>query len=351
MAFRKTLFLSVIAVCGFALFFLLRNWQENFANLNNLVQGQNFVSANISNQLAQISFADPSALNSKPITLIFAGDIMLSRAVGQKIQKTKDSNFPFLKIAETIRSADFAFANLENPISDRGANQGSIYSFRADPETAIGLESAGFDAVSVANNHIWDWGSKALLDTINILNELDIIPLGAGENFESANAPRFFTIHNTRLAFLAFTTLYPKSLEAGTNSIGISDPDPENIRHQIAIAKTKADLVIVSLHWGEEYQAHSNQTQQKLAREIIDAGANLVIGHHPHVIQEVEEYHGGYIFYSLGNFVFDQNFSEATRRGALAQIKIKNRRIISAESIPVHINDQFQPEIHALLTK
>ncbi len=334
----------MIMTSGLALGIFFQNRQEYFANLHSQIQRQNLASAVTSHQLTQAILEAPSGFSPKPYVLLFAGDIMLSRAVGKKIQKAGDQNFPFLKIADTIRSADFAFANLENPISNHGSNQGSIYSFRADPKTAEGLTFAGFDAASIANNHIWDWGSEALLDTINILKEHHIIPLGAGKDFASANAPQFFTLGNTRLALLAFTTLYPKSLEATAKTFGVSNPDLANIKSQIALARNEADLVIVSLHWGDEYQTHSNRSQQQLARAIIDSGANLVIGHHPHVLQEMEEYHGGYIFYSLGNFIFDQNFSEVTRLGGLARVIIRHQKIESVEIIPIRINDQFQPE-------
>ncbi len=293
----------------------------------------------------------------KPITLLFAGDIMLSRGVANQIKKHQDVRWPFLKIATTTREADLTFGNLEGPISDRGENQGSIYSFRSSPEVIEGLSFAGFDVLSLANNHIWDWGKDALIDTITMLEHSGLKGVGAGENYQEANAPVIKEIGSTgssqvKVAFLAYTDLYPKSLEAHSTSSGQATPgissfELEKAKTDIQQLKSLklADIIVVSFHWGEEYKTEANESQKRIARELIDAGADLIIGHHSHVVQEIEQYQNGWIAYSLGNFIFDQNFSKETVEGLMLEVVIKNKKISEVSPIKIKINSAFQPEV------
>lgn len=288
--------------------------------------------------------------NKDDISLLFVGDIMLSRGVANQIEKYSDPNYPFLKIADTIESADFSFANLENPVSSQGENQGSVYSLRANPESVAGLKFAGFDGLFLANNHILDWGRIALEDTIDLLEKGGISPVGVGRNEAEANSPLVINFRNTKIAFLSYTTLYPKSLWAKGDESGISSFDMIRIRNEIEKLKSSgaAHIVVVSFHWGDEYEDHSNSEQKRIARSLIDAGADLIVGHHPHVIQEIERYRNGWIAYSLGNFVFDQNFSADTKRGLILKAMIQNKKISTLESQYVEINSTFQPEALAL---
>ena len=288
--------------------------------------------------------APPSLKAKKDTTLLFVGDIMLSRKVGEKITAFHDPRFPFLKIRDLIHSADLAFGNFENPISSRGEKQGSIYSFRAHPSVVAGLTFAGFDVLSIANNHILDYGRDALEDTVTLLESNEIRAVGAGGDSGVANEPVIKVIGGTRIAFLAYTTLYTKSLEEREFSPGISHFEIESAKKNIQDLRTRADIIIVSFHWGEEYKTRSNTTQQKLAHTLIDAGADMIVGHHPHVAQEIERYKHGWILYSLGNFVFDQKFSEETMRGLMVRAVVREKRIAELEPIQIRLNDDFQPE-------
>ena len=279
------------------------------------------------------------------IDLLFVGDIMLSRSVGAMIARQSDPTYPFHEIAEQVQNADIAFGNLEGPISGRGTNRGSIYSFRADPAAVAGLRFAGFDVLSLANNHIFDWGPEALRDTVNFLSQSGIHAVGAGANREAANRSGMLTARNNNVAFLAYTTLYPKSLEAGTSSPGISSFEMEKVRETIRALRDEADVIVVSLHWGEEYRTTSTIAQQGIAQALIDAGADLVVGHHPHVMQEIERYKHGWIAYSLGNFVFDQNFSEETMRGLTLTATVARGKLTGIKTSVVQISDTFQPSI------
>ena len=285
--------------------------------------------------------------------LIFVGDIMLDRDVEGSIYANGagDWRYPFFYIADLTAGADIAFANLEGNLSDKGANQGSIYSFRIDPRALEGLIYAGFDVLSLANNHSLDYGPTALFDTINRLNQVGIKTSGAGKNEETANAPAIFELSDgTKIAYLAYTDLYPKSFEATPTSAGISHYSEELIIQAIqkAKAETGADLVVVSLHWGYEYELEPANQQRILAHELIDAGADLIIGHHPHVVQPVEKYKDGIIVYSLGNFIFDQFFSKETMTSLAVEVTVKNKTISEVVEIPLQITPTYQPELKKL---
>lgn len=284
-------------------------------------------------------------------TLLFAGDVMLSRGVAYQIKKHGDDpRYPFLRIADFLHSADLVFGNLENPISDRGRNQGSIYSFRAARETVQGLTFAGFNVLNLANNHIFDWGVVAFGDTLDLLEENKIRTIGAGRNETQANEPLMIDEKGMRIAFLGYTPLYPRSFEARGDAPGIAHFDLSRIEARIREIKSQhlAETVVISLHWGEEYRARANATQRQIAHALVDAGADLIVGHHPHVVEEVEAYHGAWIAYSMGNFVFDQNFSEETNRGILIQATVRGGKIIKVAQVPIRINASFQPEVNRL---
>ena len=275
--------------------------------------------------------------------LLFVGDIMLSRVVGTKMETIGDYKYPFLEAANVLENVDLTFGNLEGPISDRGQNQGSIYSFRADPRVVEGLSYAGIDVLSLANNHIWDWGETALLDTISLLARAGITPVGAGANYEQANKPALFEIGKVKMAVLAYTNLLPKNLQAGYETPGLSDFDVDKVVEVVSTLTEEGNLVVILMHWGEEYKTSANNSQKEIARVLIDAGADLIVGHHPHVVQELEQYGDGWVAYSLGNFVFDQSFSEDTMRGVALRVRVNSNGILEAKLMPVSINKNFQP--------
>jgi len=286
--------------------------------------------------------------DEETINLIFTGDIMLNRGVEYAIKQNNDWKLPFLKIAEFLQKADLVFGNLESVISDKGTKVGSLYSFRADPRTIEGLVFASFDVLSLANNHAFDYTSEALIDTIIRLKLADISSVGADMTKEAAFAPLIKEIKDTKIAFLAYTNLGPSSWQAGLNNPGIAwidENDFPQIQEDIEKAKQESDVLIVSLHAGTEYEPEPDQFQKDFSKMAIDAGANLVIGHHPHVVQPYEEYKNGWIFYSLGNFIFDQDFSEETMKGQIVKVVIKNGKINKVIPINIKINESFQPEI------
>lgn len=264
---------------------------------------------------------------SKPTTLFFAGDIMLSRNVDQEILKANNPNLPFLNVASQVQQADIAFANLESQFAQNAirARQGLV--FGAHPDVARGLSFAGFDVLSTANNHSLDYGIESLEYTIDLLNQYNIQASGTKKP-ATEHAAAIIEKNGIVFGFLSYSYAAhndggPPAGEAGRSThTQISDfNNLDRLRQDILDIKGHyADIVIVSMHAGAEYTREPNQKQIDFAHGAIDAGADLVIGHHPHWIQTIEQYQGKWIFYSLGNFVFDQMWSIDTREGLTVTI-------------------------------
>lgn len=277
---------------------------------------------------------------------LFLGDIMLDRGVLGKINNAKAGyEYPFEYVTERLQQYDLVVANLEGPASDRGVLVGSKYSFRFPPIVAESLAASGIDIVSLANNHIWDYGPLALCDSVENLKQAGISSVGAGCDEATANEPALISANNQNFLFLGYTNLYPDGLVAHESVPGISDFSIDRIVETVATYREQyPDLIAVALvHWGDEYETRSHPREQVLAHSLIDAGIDLVVGHHPHVTQEIERYQDGWIFYSLGNFIFDQYFSEETMRGFGIEVSIAAGEIIDFRVLPYVINENYQP--------
>lgn len=282
------------------------------------------------------------------VNLVAVGDIMLARTIGGGIH-TDGINYPFKFIADTLMTADITTGNLECVISADGEAEEKTYTFRAPNQAADALSYAGFDLLNLANNHILDFGTSAMLDTIDNLSKKKIATIGAGVDALAANSPVIIEINGLRLGFLGYLDIpvwkYDYTQwQAGINSPGIAWGYRYEIKTAIEKTKEKADVVIVFMHFGNEYEAVVSQSQMETAHTAIDAGASLVVGSHPHLLQAVEEYHGGLIAYSLGNFVFDQ-FSGNSNRSIILQVLLSPDGISSYQQIPVVINSKGQPTL------
>ena len=283
------------------------------------------------------------------IKLVFVGDIMLGRGVRETVNDVGngDYRFPFLKTADYLQSADIAFGNLENVISDQGKRTRPQFwccTFRVDPRAIEGLLFAGFDVLSVANNHIGDLGRIAMKDSFGLLSEFGIPYVGGGFSKEEAHSPVIMIVDDVRIAFLAYNhVLEARRWTATKTQPGAAWLSRRALKRDIANAKEQADIVIVSMHFGIEHIPRSNFIQRMYAHLAINEGASLVIGHHPHVAQEVEVYKGCYIAYSLGNFVFDMP-KEINRRGILLEVIIDEHLAMDVTLRHIRINDNWQPE-------
>lgn len=285
----------------------------------------------------------------KKISLGFVGDIMLDRGTKTNIEKHRSGNyiFAFEKMKGYLKNFDILFGNLEGPISDKGTLAGSIYSFRMEPRSAKSLKEAGFDILSVANNHMGDWGKVAMKDTFQNLKDAGIIYSGGGDNKEEAYEAKNISAGDTKIAYLSFSEFGKGYLEAGESAPGIAIISDEKLKVGIEKAKAENDIVIVSFHFGDEYKKEPNDYQKTIARKAIDYGADLVVGHHPHVAEPIEKYKDRYIAYSLGNFVFDQYFSKETMEGLVLKATVENKKITEVSSDKTVINEYFQPELVA----
>ncbi len=269
------------------------------------------------------------------VSLVAVGDVMLGRGVGHMIDANGPS-YPFLRTRDLIRRADVAFANLESPITSRGVPQGAI-SLRADPSVAEGLAEAGFDIVSLANNHILDYGEVGLLDTEDALEKMGILYAGLEQATREASGPVMVNVRGLRLAFLAYNHVGGYDSAADGEFGGPDYLDPTSVYDDVRSASEEADLVFVSLHWGTEYLPVPDDFQREIARGLVEAGADLVVGHHPHVIGAVGSYDDGLVVYSLGNFVFDQPFSRETAQGLILCALLDGTGLKQVRLLPVHI--------------
>jgi poly-gamma-glutamate synthesis protein (capsule biosynthesis protein) len=282
------------------------------------------------------------------ITLMAVGDIMLGRSIGELII-TEGFESPFRYTAETLKLADLTIGNLECPISERGEAVEKTYAFRAPLAAASSLAHAGFDLVSLANNHALDYGHDALEDTQKLLKEHQIRVVGAGMDAAEAYAPVFVEINGLKIAFLAFVdvpTLAYNYLEweARADQPGVAWAHEERVREGVQSASQQADIVIVMVHNGYELVSRVNGYQQATAHLAIDSGASLVIGSHPHVLQRLETYKDGLIAYSMGNFVFD-NFLFPPNYSAILSVELNKDGIQSFEMIDVVIQLNGVPRI------
>lgn len=226
-----------------------------------------------------------------------------------------------------LRTADLHLVNLEAPITTRtDTNAGKTYWLRNPPDVAMPLlRRLSVDGVSLANNHILDYGLKGLLETTRWLEGTGIRYAGAGGNVSGAARPVYFRRKDRRVAFLAFSNTFPRSYWAGDSTVGTAYGDPDRIRTSVERAKERAERVIVSFHWGGESEKQPKEYQRRLARLSVRAGADVVFGHHPHSIQPIERYRDGIIFYSLGNYFFT-TLSQDVQYGLLAEVEFNPNR-------------------------
>ncbi len=278
------------------------------------------------------------------VTLNFAGDIMLDRGVENSVIKNFNNDYGALfEHLEILKKADISFANLEGPVSDVGVDRRNLYSFRMNPTVIPTLAGAGIDIVSVANNHVGDWGRDAYTDTLARLQENEILYTGGGNTSTEAEEPTVIEKYGMKIGFLGFSDVGPDWMGAKLDQAGLllaSNPSFDEI---ISNASAKVDYLIVSFHWGDEYKVVHNTRQEYLAHKAVDAGAKLVIGHHPHVMEDTETYKNSFIAYSLGNFIFDQAFSENTMQGMLLQIKLGRDGSMTTQKNIIKLNNVFQP--------
>jgi poly-gamma-glutamate capsule biosynthesis protein CapA/YwtB (metallophosphatase superfamily) len=253
------------------------------------------------------------------VVLRFGGDVLLGGAYERSVGDDVSRGF---RGFDGLSVADVAMVNLENPVTTRGTKVVKPYNFRMHPRYLKALSDAGIDLVTIANNHVFDFGKEGLFDTISYLDSVGIKHVGAGRDAEEAYRPVVLTIKGRKIGFLAYYGGGEAPSATRTTS-GVARRDLPRIKQDITALKKEGgvDYVVVNLHWGTEKAKFPDDSQRGFARSVIDAGADALIGHHPHVLQGIERYHKGVIAYSLGNFVFGGN-SRNTYLTGLFEIRL-----------------------------
>jgi len=246
-------------------------------------------------------------------------------------------------VRDVIEGADIAIANFENPAPTRWRWHTSKTVFTADPTLIDGLVDAGLDYVSIANNHIADAGNDGILQTIANLKKRGLKYSGAGKDTAAALKPAILDANGTKVGILAYDAIDPRR-HAAKGDPGAATLSLKNVRAGVKAArKAGADVVIVFPHWGTEYRYSPFANQQRLARRILDAGADMIIGNHAHYAAAVEIYKGKPIWYALGNFVFDQTWSEPTMEGITLELTFHGAELRQIRMRPHIILDKAQP--------
>jgi poly-gamma-glutamate synthesis protein (capsule biosynthesis protein) len=213
-----------------------------------------------------------------------------------------------------------------------------------NPSTIPALKGGGMSIVSVANNHVGDWGRNAYTDTLSRLKENEILYTGGGINMSEAEMPVIIEKYGMKIGYLGFSDVGPNWMEVSENKAGLLLANNPRFSEIINNASKQVDYLIISMHFGDEYKTKHNTRQEYLAHSAIDAGAKIVIGTHPHVVEDTEVYKNGFIAYSLGNFIFDQGFSADTMQGMLLEINLERDGNMSIKKNIVKLNKFFQPD-------
>ena len=286
---------------------------------------------------------EPTATpDTRPVTIAITGDVMLARSVNTRLVSTTD-RFPFNHTADYLKSFDLTLGNLECVVSKLGQPEpGKQFTFEADPLSFSRLNAAGFDVMSVANNHSGDYGKAAFIDMLGALPGYGVTPLGGGANLSAAHAPVIKRIRTTTVGFLAYCEIGPENFAATASSPGHSWLDPDLVRADVAATRPLVDYLIVFTHWGIEYQPQEDADQQAMARVAIDAGADLVVGAHPHIIQPNDSYKGKPIIYSLGNFVFDEMYG-VEALGNVLTLSVQGSKLVNWGLRQMQIGDYGEP--------
>jgi poly-gamma-glutamate synthesis protein (capsule biosynthesis protein) len=276
--------------------------------------------------------------------LLFTGVIVPARCVQAGIDARGSADYIFDEVREIIGGADLAIGTLNATMSDYPPHTGCIFTYVlvGGSSNADALQRAGFDGMSVATNHIkncgiGDCGDRAFFDTLDNLNRVGIKPIGAGMSLDEAMQPVVFTVNGVRFGFVSLGQIEPMTF-AGEDTPGIAVLNDDNLRQSIQAARQASDVVIAMPHWGPEDSPNPNEYQLHFAQVAVEAGADLVMGNHTHVVQAIQEIDSVPVFYGLGNFVFDQTWDLAHQQGVILKVTFQGTQYIGYELIPTHVD-------------
>lgn len=281
----------------------------------------------------------------KQVTLALVGDILMDSWVGNEI-KNKGVDYPWVQVKDILRGADLAIGNLESSVGVGGSPiRGKSFTFRARPETLQGVVNAGIDVVSLANNHVLDYGTSTFAETLNNLDKYKIARAGGGRNVYEAISPTIQERNGLKIGVLSFSRVVPyPNWVAGTNQPGVANGwDNKLVLDTIKGVDPKVDILVVSIHWGTELADYPASDQTTLAKAMVDSGADVILGHHPHCLQGVAVYKNKPILYSVGNFVFTSSSVKA-RTGAIGLMTMDKKGLKELQMIPTRL-DRGQPQV------
>jgi poly-gamma-glutamate capsule biosynthesis protein CapA/YwtB (metallophosphatase superfamily) len=274
------------------------------------------------------------------ITLLFTGIIVPARCVQAAIDARGDPDFIYDEVRELIMTADLAVATLNATMTDFSPRTGCVSTFVlvGGSENAGAMKRAGFDAVSVATNHIKNCnhnncGDRAFFDTLENLLQAGVLPVGAGANHNEALQPVVLEAKGVRFGIVSLGQIEPMAFASETTP-GIAVLTDNNLKEAIEMARAVSDVVIAMPHWGPEYSPIPNYLQIHFADKAVEFGADMVVGNHTHVVQAVEEIDGVQVFYGLGNFIFDQDWSRETQQAVILKVFYEGARYLGYELIP-----------------
>jgi Bacterial capsule synthesis protein PGA_cap len=291
--------------------------------------------------------ATPTDRPPPEITLLFTGVIVPARCVQAAIDAREDANYVYDEVRQLISGADLAVGTLNTSLSDLSTHTGCIetYVLVSDSRSAVAAAYAGFDLMSVATNHIKNCAgescsdnyNRAFLDTLDNLRASGIPPVGAGLNMAEALRPVVVEVKGLRFGFVSLGMVEPMAF-AGEDSPGIAELNDDNLRSAIAAARKVSDVVIAMPHWGPEDSPDPNSYQLHYAQVAAEAGANVVVGNHTHVVQAIQQIDGIDVFYGLGNFIFDQTWDLAHQQGVILLLHFTGTDYTGYELIPTHVD-------------
>lgn len=280
---------------------------------------------------------------TQEVSLVFAGDTVLDDSAGELIAQGGD---PFAEFETYLKNADIRIANLECVVSTLGQAGDKVYTFKAHPRV-LAVVKKHFDAVALANNHSGDFGPAAFADMLQLIKRSGLEQVGGGMNLKQAHTPLMFQRHGLRIAVLSYNEFHPRSFEAGHNTPGVAWSEDQQVEADIKAARKfhRADVVIPIMHWGWENERQANARQRLLAQRMIDAGADAVIGGHPHVTQDISIYKGKPVIFSVGNFVMKETDNEFQRQAWLLKLYLDKRGVTRFDTLPVRIDMEGLPSV------
>ena len=296
---------------------------------------------NKENNNANVLEKEVVEIEQRSVVLRFGGDVMMTSYFKNYI----DSNgvdYMWEDVSDLIKTADYSVFNLETSVSLRGSDtKPKGYGFRSEPFTLEGLKNAGIDMVTIANNHVMDYGRDAFSDTLNSLDEYEIEYIGAGKNKSEASKINYQEVNGIKVGFLGASEILGynsnKATDEKSGVFYLNRNDLSDIKSIISAAQSNCDVIVLVLHWDREYYDSPKEETIKMAHELIDSGADIIIGHHPHVLQGIEYYNDGIIYYSTGNFNFLIK-NENASRSALFEVVFNKKDILSSKVYPIKIN-------------